>query len=321
MKERLIRLMRMINLIQSKPGILARELADRCETTERTIYREILALHAMNIPISNHGHGKGYAFISNFSMYPLDWTEQEALSFSMLPSVLEQMKSLLPEGFDSALEKVMGVHKKEKSKRADILQHVTDVIQMGTPAYREEDGSASFLYDIIQARLSQQTIRTVYYTQSRNEESQRDIDPYYLVPRDHRFYLIGYCHSAGDIRTFRISRFRDVKQLSDTFDKGDFNLKSYMKNTWSIERGADHIRFKVKFHPNIARYVKEEELFVKPKLTPQKDGSLLFEVTVNHEREFMNWLSQYGPEAEIMEPKVYRDIMKLKLDQWRTLYE
>ncbi|MDQ0884995.1 putative DNA-binding transcriptional regulator YafY [Paenibacillus sp. V4I9] len=319
MTERLIRLMRIINLIQSKPGILARELAERCETAERTIYRDLEALHAMNIPISNYGHGKGYAFISNFSMYPLDWTEQEALSFSMMPSVLEQIKPLLPEGFDSAFEKVMGVHQKEKSKRADIVQHVTDVIQMGTPAYRE-DGT-SFLYDIIQASLSQQTIQTVYYTQSRNEESQRSIDPYYLVPRDHRFYLIGYCHSAGDIRTFRISRFRDVKLLNQSFDKGDFNLRSYMKNTWSIERGEEQIRFKVKFHADIARYVKEEELFVKPKMTPQKDGSLLFEVTVNHEREFMNWVSQYGPDAEILEPKSYRDVMRQKLERWKTLYE
>jgi predicted DNA-binding transcriptional regulator YafY len=311
--------MRIINLIQTKPGILARELAERCETTERTIYRDLEALHAMNIPISNFGHGKGYAFISNFSMYPLDWTEQEALSFSMLPSVLEQIKPLLPEGFDSAYEKVMGAHHKEKSRRADIVRHVADVIQLGTPAYRED--GRTFLYDIIQATLTQQTIRTVYYSQGRNEESQRDIDPYYLVPRDYRFYVIGYCHTAADIRTFRISRFRDVKLLNRTFDKGDFNLKAYMKNTWSIERGEDQIRFKVRFSPDAARYVKEEELFVKPKMTAQKDGSLLFEVTVNHDREFLIWLSQYGPDAEILEPKSYRDVMREKLDRWKKLYE
>ncbi|MGM0882432.1 MAG: helix-turn-helix transcriptional regulator [Bacillota bacterium] len=319
MTERLIRLMRIINLIQSKPGILARELAERCETTERTIYRDLEALHAMNIPISNFGHGKGYAFISNFSMYPLDWTEQEAVSFSMLPSVLEQIKTLIPDGFDSAYEKVMGTHHKEKARRIDIVQHVADVIQLGTPAYRED--GRSFLYDIIQATLSQQTIRTVYYSQGRNEESKRDIDPYYLVPRDYRFYVIGYCHSAKDIRTFRISRFRDVEILEQSFDKEDFNLKTYMKNTWSIERGEQQIKFKVRFHRDSARYVKEEELFMKPKLTPQKDGSLLFEVTVNHDREFLNWLSQYGPDAEILEPVSYRNVMREKLERWKTLYE
>ncbi|MBD2872553.1 helix-turn-helix transcriptional regulator [Paenibacillus arenilitoris] len=319
MTERLIRLMRLINLIQSKPGILARELADRCDTTERTIYRDLEALSAMNIPISNLGHGKGYAFISNFSMYPLDWTEEEAVSFSMLPSVLEPIKTLIPEGFESAYEKVMGTHRKEKARRVDIVQHVADIIQLGTPAYRKD--SSSYLFDIIQAALSQKTIRAVYYSQYRDGESAREIDPYFLIPRDYRFYVIGYCHKANDIRTFRISRFRSVEVLEQTFDKGEFNLKQYMKNTWSIERGRELIRFKVRFHSDAARYVKEEEMFLKPTMTMQRDGSLLFEVTVNHDREFLNWLSQYGPDAEILEPKSYREVMREKLVRWKTLYD
>lgn len=319
MNERLIRLMRIINLIQSQPGILARELAERCEVAERTVYRDLDALSAMNFPISNLGHGKGYAFVSNFAMYPLDWTEQEALAFSTLPSVLEQFHPLLPEGFDSAYEKVMGTHRKEQSRRTDILQHVANVIQMGTPAHRKRQNS--FLSDIIRAALSQQTIRTVYYTQSRDEESSRDIDPYYLVPRDHRFYLIGYCHTVSEFRTFRISRFRKVTLLNRSFDKGDFDLKAYLKNTWSIERGSEYIRFKIKFHKDVARYVLEEELILKPKLTPLQDGGLLFEVTVNHDREFLNWLSQYGPDAEILEPRAYRKTMRQKLERWKRLYE
>jgi predicted DNA-binding transcriptional regulator YafY len=311
--------MRIINLIQSNSGILARELAERCETTERTIYRDLEVLHASNIPIANLGHGRGYAFVGNFSMYPLDWTEQEALAFSTLPAVLEQIKALIPDGFESAYEKVMGTHRKERSRRADIVQQVTEVIRMGAPAYRE-DGSA-ILYWIIQATLAQKTIRTVYFTQSRDAVTERDIDPYYLVPREHRFYLIGFCHKVEEVRTFRISRFREVTVLDRTFDKSGFNLKAYMRNTWSIERGDRPIRFKVRFGPEAARYVKEEELFLKPRMTDLPDGSMLFEVTANSDREFLQWLYQYGPEAEILEPAAYRAQMRDRLERWRKLYE
>jgi len=93
-----------------------------------------------------------------------------------------------------------------------------------------------------------------------------------------------------------------------------------MKYTWSIERGHEQITFKVKFRPTIARYVREEELFIKPRLKDLPDGSLLFEVTVNHEREFLGWLSQYGLDAEIMEPASYRTYMKERLEQWQKLY-
>ncbi|WP_370297796.1 HTH domain-containing protein [Ammoniphilus sp. YIM 78166] len=52
-------------------GILARELAERCETTERTIYRDLENLSGSFIPVTNLGHSKGYEYTGNFSMYPI----------------------------------------------------------------------------------------------------------------------------------------------------------------------------------------------------------------------------------------------------------
>jgi predicted DNA-binding transcriptional regulator YafY len=246
----------------------------------------------------------------------LNFTEQEALVFSMLPSVIDTSK--LPPGFETAHDKVMAAHFKEKSRHKDIIENIAEIIQMGTPAYREE--RENFLYPVIQAILAQKTIDTVYHTQSRNETTERKIDPYYLVPRDQRFYLIGYCHLKDEVRTFRLSRFRKVVITGMSFDKGDFTINQYLKNTWSIERGEESIHFKVKFSPGVARYVKEEEMFVRPKMTDLPDGSLLFEVTINHEREFLNWVYQYGPEAEILEPKAIREKVKEQLQRWTALY-
>jgi predicted DNA-binding transcriptional regulator YafY len=206
--ERLIRLLRLIVLIQGKPGILAKDLAQRCGVTERTIYRDLDALSAMNIPISNQGYGRGYSYISNFALYPMDWTNEEAIAFRMLPSILEHVQQLLPPGFISAYEKVIATDRKERSIRREMIQDITDIIQMGTPSYRET--GQHHLLPIIQATLSQHTIEATYFTLSRNETSMRHIDPYYLVPREQRFYLIGFCHTARDVRTFRVSRFREV---------------------------------------------------------------------------------------------------------------
>lgn len=316
--DRLIRLIRIITMVQSKPGIRAKELAERCGTTERTIYRDMDILSLAHIPIANIGHGKGYHFVSDFALYPLDWTEEELMAFGVLPSLLEQV-DLVPPGIYSAYEKVMAAARKEKLLRQDLLESVISVIQMGTPAYK--DVKSNFLSTIIQAILNKQTVQTRYHTQSRNVTTVRNIDPYYLIPREHRFYLIGYCHQKEAIRTFRLSRFQKVKILDRTFAMDDFNLKEYLKDTWSIERGEDEIHFKVKFSPRVARYVKEEELFVKPRLIDLEDGSLLFEVTLNHDREFLQWLMGYGPDAEIVAPVSYREKMKDRLREWMGIYE
>lgn len=77
----------------------------------------------------------------------------------------------------------------------------------------------------------------------------------------------------------------------------------------------------MKFSKNIARYIKEEEFNVKPTLTDLSDGSLLFEVTLNDDLEFIQWIMKYGPDAEILEPKEYRKRLKEKLRQWVEIYE
>lgn len=316
MIDKVIRIFNIINAIQANPGISASDLALKCDVNIRTIYRDmdILSLIA---PVTNEGRGTGYRFMGKFFLYPLNLTEQEALVFSLLPSMLD--KDNLPPGFDTAYDKVMGTHRKEKSRQNNIIEDIASIIQMGTPAYRKE--SPNFLQLIIQAILEQKTIDTVYHAQYRNETTERKIDPYYLVPRDQRFYLIGYCHSKQGIRTFRISRFQKAEVTGEDFNKGDFNIKQYLKNTWSIDRGEKNTTFKVRFDAEVARYIKEEELFVHPRMKDQKDGSLIFEVTVNNEKEFLKWILQYGSSAEILEPKAVRESLKEQLSQWIRMYQ
>lgn len=316
MAEKIIRIFNIINAIQSNPGISATDLAFKCDVDVRTIYRDLRLLDSI-APITNEGKGTGYRFMGKFFLYPLNFSEQEALVFSLLPSMVDEDK--LPPGFHTAYDKVMSTHHKEKSKQNNIIEDITNIIQMGTPAYRKE--SSNFLQPIIQAVLEQKTIETTYHTQSRNETTERKIDPYYLVPRDQRFYLIGFCHSKQDIRTFRISRFLKVDSTSESFDKSGFNIKKYLKNTWSIEQGEKNITFKVRFNAEVARYIKEEELFVHPRMMDCKDGSMIFEVTVNNEKEFIRWILQYGPSAEILEPESVRASLKVQLEKWMEMYK
>ncbi|ETT60564.1 MULTISPECIES: WYL domain-containing protein [Paenibacillus] len=316
MTDKVIRIFRIINAIQSNPGITAADLAFRCEVNIRTIYRDLEVISHF-APVTNEGRGTGYRFMGKFFLYPLDFSEQESLAFSLLPSVLNPDR--IPPGFHSAYDKVMGTHLKEKSRQNGLLENIADIIQMGTPAYRKE--SRNFLQPLIGAILEQRSIRTVYHSQSRNATTARKIDPYYLIPRDQRFYLIGYCHLKGAIRTFRISRFEQVEMTASTFDKGNFNIKKYLKNTWSINRGTRNVTFKVRFDPEVARYIKEEELFVQPRMSEECDGTLLFEVTVNNEKEFIKWILQYGPNAEILEPESARERLKEQLEQWLDVYQ
>lgn len=74
---------------------------------------------------------------------------------------------LISPGFNTAYDKVMGAHLKEKSKQNGILEDIANIIQMGTPAYQKE--SQNFLQPIIEAILEYKSIRTVYHSQGRKD--------------------------------------------------------------------------------------------------------------------------------------------------------
>ncbi|MGG4343694.1 hypothetical protein [Paenibacillus lautus] len=45
----------------------------------------------------------------------------------------------------------------------------------------------NYLYQVIQTIVEEKTITVVYHTQSQNQQTERGIDPYYLVPRINDF--------------------------------------------------------------------------------------------------------------------------------------
>lgn len=169
MTDRLIRLMRIITLVQAKPGILARELAERCETTERTIYRDMEALSAMHIPIANMGHGRGYMFISHFAMYPLNWSDDEAQAFMHLAEVMENIRPLLKPAFESAYEKVVASSQKNKTERVEWSEQISGMFKVGTSAWQNESAELlnHSLVMLLQAGISQNTIEGEYLSQGK----------------------------------------------------------------------------------------------------------------------------------------------------------
>ncbi|WDI03418.1 WYL domain-containing protein [Paenibacillus urinalis] len=327
MTERLIRLMRIITLVQAKPGILARELAERCETTERTIYRDMDALSAMHIPVVNMGHGRGYQFISRFALYPLNWTEEEDAAFAKVAEKMDQIKPILPSAFESAYEKVMAASLKKNNERVEWAEQFAAVMKLGAGYDNEQDEKV--LVSIVQASVFQNTMEVTYSSPAKGTEGHIDggsgdrlrIDPYYLLPKEHHFYVIGHCHQTNRVEALRMSCIREVDIMTQTFRRETAELQSFFKETWSVHKGNEHTTYRVRFKPHAADRVRRSEMLVQPVLIEEPGGSLLLEITLNDHKEFMDWLVQYGSDAEILEPPQYRNELRERLKTWLALYE
>lgn len=320
MTDRLIRLMRIITLVQAKPGILARELAQRCETTERTIYRDMEALSAMHIPIANMGHGQGYMFISQFAMYPLNWSDEEALAFMHLAEVMENIRPLLKPAFESAYEKVVAASQKNKTERVEWSEQISGLFKAGLPAWQNEnnDSQNQSMITLLQAGISQNTIEGEYLSQGKKGIVR--IDPYCLIPREYRFELLGYCHLSEKLRIFQVSRLQKIRILPRTFRKEDYLMQSHFRIPWAYEgsTGVDCVQNSI--CTPCCGACDAGAIFMRPILTIEPEGSLLFEAILSDVDEFLVWISKYGPDAEILEPEIYRIKMKERLNYWQQMY-
>ncbi|CAM3028553.1 WYL domain-containing protein [Paenibacillus taichungensis] len=320
MTDRLIRLMRIITLVQAKPGILARELAERCETTERTIYRDMEALSAMHIPIANMGHGRGYMFISHFAMYPLNWSDEEAQAFMHLAEVMENIRPLLKPAFESAYEKVVASSQKNKTERVEWSEQIGGLFKVGASAWQNESTELlnHSLVTLLQAGISQNTIEGEYLFQGKKGIAR--MDPYCLIPREYRFDLLAYCHLSEKLRIFQVNRLYRVRILPRTFRKDDYLLQSHFRTPQELSGSTEWTAFKIRFSPHAVERVMQEQFFARPILTIEPEGTLLFEAILSDEEGFLTWLSQYGPDAEILEPEKCRLMMKERLERWREIY-
>jgi len=314
-KDRLLRLLEIIIYIQNKPGINAAELAQEFNVSRRQIYRDISDLSTV-VPI--YSDQNGYYFSGQFVMYPPDLTGEEVVSFLSLPGLLGETFGILSPGFHQAYHKISAMLLKEKKFNSSLIENISRRFLL--PKAITQNPNKDCLSALIDAMLNMVTVKTVYNSRSSHQVQERLIDPYYLIFRQNRLYLIGFCHSRGEIRTFRLSRFLEVDLTSQKFEIGGFSLKSYLKDSWSIERGSKPVRFRVVFSKDISPYIQEEEFYSKPKYWLQKDGSLLFQAVASSPEEFIRWLLQFGPEAEIIEPKEYREYMNDLLTEWLKTY-
>ena len=61
-------------------------------------------------------------------------------------------------------------------------------------------------------------LRIRYYAASRDEVSERVVDPYHLFSSEGHWYLAGYCHGAEAARTFRVDRIEAVEPTGERFE-------------------------------------------------------------------------------------------------------
>jgi predicted DNA-binding transcriptional regulator YafY len=232
------RLLELLELLQARPLLTGRELADRLAVDARTVRRYIAALQELGIPVEGQrGVGGGYRMRPGFRLPPLMLNDAEAVAV-VLGLLATRGLDSATRSVDSALTKVQRVLPATLRRRVEALETTigfTAAAATGVPVSAE---AVLLLADAIRRR---RRLRSAYRSFS-GEDTERELSAYGLVVHSGRWYLAAFDHTRDDLRTFRVDRMSQIVvtdehavPAADGFDAVAHVSRSLARVPWTWE--------------------------------------------------------------------------------------
>ncbi len=297
------RLIQIIFLLLRHENITAKQLAQDLGVSTRTIYRDINTLSIAGIPItSQKGYGGGLSLLEGFALDKSYFTQEEQ---SNIIQALQILKSSHYPDADRTLNKVAGLF--SHTLQSDWLE--IDFSYWGSPEKERRNMTA-----LERAVINKYVIKFTYYN-SELTITEQTVEPLKLLFKSHSWYLIAFSRRRKEIRTYKLSRIRNLQITDQLFDRSlpaDFSLTPAYQEEYNIPL------FKLRFSEKIAYKVYDE--FQEEYIKKLEDGTL--EVTFRY--QLSDWtflyLLSFGEYVEIIEPVEARMLLKEKAQKILALY-
>lgn len=284
-------------------------LAERFELSPRTIERDIESMRDfLGAPLEYSRKRKGYYYTSlDFNLPSLSLTEGELVAVFLWQKVLSHYRGTpFEEVVRQAFMKICLCLQEEVSVDLSFLEHA---ISFDVELERGEEKVILEIYRQVERALRErQSLSITYYTASRDECTERTVDPYHLRFHAGAWYLIAFCHLRGETRIFALDRVSQAKNTGRAFQVDpSFSLEAYLGDSFSIERGGEPVPVVVRFDAYQARWVRERRWHPSQEIEEMEDGSLVLRLKVAGLGEIKRWVMSFGSHAEVLEPLSLRE--------------
>ena len=225
-----------LELLQGSPGITAERLGDRLGVSERAARRYVATLREAGVPIESvRGPYGGYRVGRGLRLPPLMFTATEALGLVM--AVLESRGAHHGMHGDdpvaSAVGKMVRVLPENVARPLEALRHVAARRTDPDPPHPETTAT------LVRASADQRRVR-IEYALGPHRERTLQVDPWAVVVRHGRWYVLGWSHAADARRLYRIDRVRSVEVLDEPFTPPD-DLEPLRALEEQLSQGWPHL--------------------------------------------------------------------------------
>ncbi|MCI0531253.1 MAG: WYL domain-containing protein [candidate division Zixibacteria bacterium] len=303
------RLLMLLNMVRSRPGIGAAELASQAGVSQRTIYRDILTL-ASQYPIVSD---QGYHVLPTAYLRTLNLTRQEYETLRLAlsgPAMQRPDLRLLTRSLLAKIDTVVDEKFRQGLRRASSFDPFH--------SYETSDNRLSTIYNALESAISDLQVITIFPEDG--PPKGFNAHPCQLVYRNNSWLLVGYLPSRQEYEIFAVSSIKKTVITNQNFQpREDFQLKDILSSRWGMSGGEEGV-VKIRFMGQAAKSVRNQRHHPKAELTHVSAKELIYKISVQGMDEIAGWVLQFGNEAEVLAPRSLRNIVGQKVKSMAELY-
>jgi len=276
--------------LRAERPVRALDLAEECDCSVRTIYRDIEALSDAGIPVAATP-GEGYRLAPGYHLPPIAFTAEEAAQLlrgveftaglgtpeqeSARHAAVSKLEAALP---DSTLREVGVLRDRVRVERVD------------------GDDTSPWLAPLLQAVLEQRVVELHYHAFGSDEFTERTIEPHHLSYYAGDWHVRAYCRLRETGRDFRLSRIRRARITDQRFIR-----RPALDRGPARESDAPSIEVRVWLDAAVLPWAREQTEFGFSHEEPAEGGAT-FVFTARDLRRLLPWILRWGAAARVLAP-------------------
>ena len=207
------RLLTLLSLLQTRRDWPGGELADRLEVSRRTIRRDVERLRELGYPVESlTGPAGGYRLAAGTAMPPLLLDDDEAIAIAVgLRTAARASVTGIEETSVRALVKLEQVLPAHLRRRVQALGATTMSLPPEGPTVDPQ------CLTVLAGGCRDHECVRFGYRAADGEFGRREVEPYAVVNRGRRWYLVCWDRGREDWRTFRADRISEPVPLGTRF--------------------------------------------------------------------------------------------------------
>lgn len=297
-RDQVTRMLALVPYLRSHEGIPVDQVAADFGVATSQIVEDLNVLWFCGLPDAVTGEmidvdmdaleSEGVVYIDNaeFLPRPLRLTKYEALSLIVaLRTLRASAGESEREAIESALAKLESAAGDGAATAKTVEVHVEDV----APEVKSV---------VTEALTRGRRLHLAYLVPSRDEHTERDVDPLRLLTGEGRPYLEAWCYRADDVRLFRLDRVTGVTMLDAPVANHDVEHRDLSEGLFRPD--PDSPRAVLDLHP-AAHWIAE--YYPNDSIEERADNVLRVEMRVGDLAWLRRLVLRQGGAAVVVEPE------------------